>query len=59
MRNKSLIVGSLSALALTLAAGVAYDAISPGAPLWLGAILFALAAVLTLGIRSARGARPS
>jgi len=48
---------SLMAVFGPVAAGVAYDAISPGAPFWLGAILFAVAAILTLGIRSIRGAQ--
>ena len=49
---------SLMAVFGPVAAGVAYDAIAPGAPMLLGALLFGLAALITLGIRSTRGARP-
>ncbi len=34
-----------------LAAGIVYDTIAPGAPLWMGALLFALAALLVLGVK--------
>jgi MFS family permease len=33
------------------AAGFAYDAVAPGAPFWIGAILYTLAALLVLGVK--------
>lgn len=42
---------SLMAVFGPLAAGVAYDKIAPGAPFWMGAILFAIAALLVFGVK--------